>query len=282
MDGPEIVVRTMSATAIPDQYGNRWQYHSRSDRHSKAACWAVAFDLLRRSAVLRRQVDEGKVVLGVNHEMRDFQQNRKNNLDLVISRPANGPSESGRSFAELAEEWGLALTSAQRAALEDLPPAREGPSGAVLAALEAKACMTAHTKAAPRLHDELSSSHATVHGAYSQALAVGFVMVNASEEFLSPDSNKFDLAWHPPTVNRHGQPKAAEKVLAKVLEIPRRAGPGATGFDAVGAVVVDARNDGSAVKAVTDSPAPQHGDLLHYGQMIQRTVQRYEGAFANF
>jgi hypothetical protein len=279
LDGPEIVARTISATSIPDQYGNAWQYHSRSDRHSKAACWAVAFDLLQRSSVLRRHIREAKVVLGVNHEMRDFQQNRAKNLDLVISRPANGSVGRRRSFAELAEEWEIVLTQTQRDALDRLPTAREAPVGAVLAALEAKATMTAHTKAAPRLHDELTSSHATVHGASSQALAVGFVMVNAAEEFLSPDSNKFDLSQHAPRVNRHKQPKDAEKVLNKVLDIPRRAGPGALGFDAVGAVVVDARNDGSPVKVVFDPPAPKQGDLLHYGQMIQRMVQGYEAAF---
>lgn len=279
MDGPEIVTRTVSATAIGDQYGNVWQYHSRSDRHSKAACWAVAFDLLRRSGVLRRHVREEKVVLGVNHEMRDFQQNRKKNLDLVISRPANGAPPDGPSFAELAEHWGIVLSQEQRGALDRLPTAREGEPGAVLVALEAKACMTAHTKAAPRLHDELTSSHATVHGASSQALAVGFVMVNAGGEFLSSDSNKFDLGRHAPNVNRHRHPNDTEKVLNKVLDIPRRPGPGSTGFDAVGAIVVDARNDGSPVTLVTDHPAPQPDDLLHYGQMIQRMVQGYEGGF---
>lgn len=279
MDGPQIVTRTISATAIPDQFGNTWQYHSRSDRHSKAACWAVAFDLLQRSSVLRRHVRESKVVLGVNHGMRDFQQNRAKNLDLVISRPTDGSPATGRSFAELAEEWGIVLTPAQRDALDQLPTAREAPVGAVLAALEAKATMTAHSKAAPRLHDELTSSHATVHGASAQALAIGFVMVNVSDEFLSPDSNKFNLARQSPRVNQHNQPRDTEKVLNKVLDIPRRPGAGSTGFDAVGAVVVQARNDGSPVELVTEPPAPQPSELLHYGQMIQRVVQAYEGAF---
>jgi uncharacterized RmlC-like cupin family protein len=39
--------------------------------------------------------------------------------------------------------------------------------GAVLIALEAKACMTAHVKALPRLYDELNSSHQCVHGSSS-------------------------------------------------------------------------------------------------------------------
>lgn len=41
--------------------------------------------------------------------------------------------------------------------------------------------MTAHSKALPRLFDELNSSHQIVHGASSHALSVGFAMVNASD-----------------------------------------------------------------------------------------------------
>ncbi len=87
MDGPEILARSMTATRIPDQFGNLWQYHSRSDRHSKIACWAAFFDLLNTSALLRSHVTEGKVIFGVNHTMRDFKTRRKKDLDLVIARP---------------------------------------------------------------------------------------------------------------------------------------------------------------------------------------------------
>ncbi|MGH3182596.1 MAG: hypothetical protein ACRDOE_11920, partial [Streptosporangiaceae bacterium] len=55
----------MTATRIPDQFGNIWQYHPRSDRHSKVACWAAFFDLLTTSALLRRHVAEGKVIFGL-------------------------------------------------------------------------------------------------------------------------------------------------------------------------------------------------------------------------
>ena len=64
------------------------QYHSRSDHHSKLCCWAIAFDLLATSSLLRQHVAEGKVCIGVNHTMVDFKTNRKKNLDLVIARPA--------------------------------------------------------------------------------------------------------------------------------------------------------------------------------------------------
>ena len=72
MDGPAILARTMSVPSVVDEHGNTWQYHSRSDRHSKVACWVTMFDLLQHCALLRRHVAEGTVAFGVNHEFSDF------------------------------------------------------------------------------------------------------------------------------------------------------------------------------------------------------------------
>ena len=88
VDGPKIIARSISAGRIPDSYDNVWQYHSRSDRHSKVACWTIAFELMQACELLREHVASGKVVLGVNHTLRDFQTQRKKDLDLVIAQPA--------------------------------------------------------------------------------------------------------------------------------------------------------------------------------------------------
>ena len=64
------MAQTLSRPGTPDTYGNIWQYHSRSDRHSKIACWAIMFEALQHSALLRRHVQAGKVVFGVNQQMR--------------------------------------------------------------------------------------------------------------------------------------------------------------------------------------------------------------------
>ena len=158
MNGPEIIARSISASAIPDKYGNTWQYHSRSDRHSKIACWVIAFELMQECSLLREHVSEKKVVLGVNYELRDFQTRRKKRLDLVIAKPENGDSDpSDRTFAEIGDDLGVVLDDDERAGLANLPSVSEGQIGSVLAALEAKACMTAHVRALPRLHDELDS-----------------------------------------------------------------------------------------------------------------------------
>jgi hypothetical protein len=94
MDGPEILTRSMTATKISDQFGNQWQYHPRSDRHSKVACWAAFYDLLNTSSLLRMHVADGKVIIGVNHTMQDFKTRRKKELDLVIAWCTAGTTEA--------------------------------------------------------------------------------------------------------------------------------------------------------------------------------------------
>jgi len=276
VDGPKIIRRSISAAQIPDKYGNVWQYHSRSDRHSKVACWVIAFDLLQQCDLLRAHVASGKVVLGVNHTLRDFQTQRKKDLDLVVAQPAGPmPQTPKRTFATMATHFGVVLTPSEQTELDDLPDAPEAPVGSVLMALEAKACMTAHVRALPRLHDELDSSHQTAHGNSERALAVGFVMVNAGESFRSPDMNKLDLTTHPAHINHHRQPADAIRVIEKVKEIRRRSGGSPTGFDAVGVMVVDLPNDGSPMKLL-DAPDP----VFLYADMVRRVAHEYAAAFA--
>lgn len=279
MDGPEIIVRTMSQPAVPDKYGNVWQYHSRSDRHSKIACWAILFDLLQHSSLLPVHAEAGKITFGINREMREFRTNRTKDLDLVISRPGSQPlGRPPATMTDLAARWGIDLTGDQRARVAALSPLQEGSAGNVLVALEAKACMTAHVKALPRLFDELTSSYSTVHGDTAQALAVGFVMINISPTFLSSDRNKYDLARHQPTVNDNPA-NVVTRTLTKVREISRRTTHGTDGFDAFGAVVISMANDGSPVTLVTTPPAPRPADVDSYERMIGRVAQQYDTTF---
>lgn len=275
VEGPEIIARSISAAGKADSYGNVWQYHSRSDKHSKVPCWVIAFELMQNCALLREHLATGKVVLGINHTMRDFQTQRTKELDLVIARPASDtPARQQRTFAELGRHFGVVLTKRQQGVLAGLPIIREGPVGSVLVALEAKACMTAHVKALPRLHDELDSSHQTTHGNSKNALAVGFVMINASESFVSPGKNKFDLATHAPVINRHRQPHDALRVIDKVAEIRRTSGGSSAGFDALGIMIIDLANDGSPVTQPSQPASP-----FPYFDMIDRVAHEYSANF---
>ena len=116
MHGPSILIRWLREPRVTDKYGNAWQYHSRSDRHSKVACWGIALDLVAHSRLLRHHVEQGKVVLGVNHTMRDFATGRQKVLDLVVARPVGEP-RSEQHFALRAERYGIDLGSEARALL---------------------------------------------------------------------------------------------------------------------------------------------------------------------
>jgi hypothetical protein len=268
----------MSTPRVRDNAGRLWQYHSRSDLHSKVACWGVLFDLLGQSSLLRAHAAAGKVIFGVNFEMRDFANDRGKKLDLVVARPAGESSKSDKTLDALATAWSVELDPMQRGKLGGLPKLREGVVGAVLVALEAKAAMTAHTKARPRLYDELNSSHQAIHGASRQALAVGFVMVNVSPTFISPGRQ---VPGRPDVVSVHSQPRDAEGVTAKVREIPRRVGPVSTGFDGLAIVAIDCANDGTPVTILTGPPAPRPGEIYHYDTMITRVANEYDTTFAS-
>ncbi len=225
MDALDILIRTLSTPVPIGPSKTPWQYHSRSDRHSKIACWGILFDLPQTSSLLRAQVTDGKVFFGVNHTMRDFVHNKKKNLDLVLCRPE--PSDSAMpgghpiTLQSLADRWQVKLTPLQQATLDALPPISQAPVGAVLAALEAKATMTEHGKAGPRLYDELNCSHQIVHASSNRALSIGFFMVNAAGVFISPDRNK-SLAS---AVTIHKQPAAAEHSINVVKGFPDAAAP---------------------------------------------------------
>ena len=256
MNGPGILVRTLTSASVRDRYKNIWQYHSRSDHHSKIACWGVIFDLMVSTPLLRRHVEAGAVCFGINHEMRDFVHDRKKNLDLVLCTPS-GPV-TPETLSGVAEKYEIELTNEERTAFEKLPQLSRAPVGSVLMALEAKACMTAHQRALPRLYDELNSSHLTVHGASDQAIAVAFTMVNVADDYLSPDLNKKNRLSEPEW-SQHRQPRDAQLAIDKIKQLPRRSKVGDVGYDAVSIVVIDMANDGSPVELVAGPPAPPRG-----------------------
>jgi len=277
MDGETIFTRSVTGTKIEDSHRNIWQYHSRSDRHSKIACWAILFDLLQTCSLLREHVSAGTVAFGINHEMRDFKQDRKKNLDLVLCTRQDAAATI--SFAEYGERCGVLLEPAQKLLLEKLPPLKQAAVSNVLIALEAKACMTEHVKAVPRLHDELSSSHQTIHGDTSGAIAAGFVVINCADTFISPDRNRKKVRGGKFVVNQHKQPAAAEKMLAAIMKIPRRSDGAENGFDALGISMVECANDGSAVKVDAAANA-KISEIVKYDSFIRRLAHLYATKFS--
>jgi hypothetical protein len=281
--GPRLLVASLVPRTGGFKHGNTWQYHSRSDHHSKVACWGLMLDLMQHCALLRDHTEKGLVGYGLNHEMRDFKTGRKKDLDLVICRPRSEPPKRGpvETFAGEAEELGVVLVDDAGKALAALPTLLRLPVGAVHVAVEAKAAMTEFGKARPRLYDELSSSHQVIHGNSAHTIAAALVMVNVADTFISPGRNDWDLSARPPFVSRHNQPRDAGLVIEKLHEIPRRNKDGEEGFDALGIVVVEVRNDGTPVRLVEAEPAPQAGDVYNYEMTVHRLAQLYEQRFGS-
>jgi hypothetical protein len=282
ISGDEILARTIS-TPTARAGGQLWSYDSRSDHHSKVACWGIVFDLLRSSALIRSHAADRKIVFGINHPFRDFRTNKPKKLDLVICRPALQQWQRTRkphTLVALARNYSVILTKSESDELDDLPALKEGSAGNVLVAIEAKACMTEHQKAQPRLYDELNSSHRIVHGENDQAIAAGFVMVNIAERFISSDRNAGrnpgNFEW-----NEHPQPRFTELTKETMDQLPRRMRPGEDGYDALGVVVVNCLNDGSRVTIHRAAPAPQPGEVYQYAAFIARLRGFYESRFGH-
>lgn len=283
MRGPEIIARTISAPRPFGPQKRLWQYNSRSPLHGKIACWAVMFDLLRNSNLLLQHLSEGKVSFAIDRQMNNWQSGLKKDLDLVVARAPSGQGHESTavSLVEMAVALQLDLTPTDWMELETLPTSPLGAAGAtVLVALEAKAAMTEHGKARPRLFAELDASHSVIHGDNNHALAVGFAMVNLAERFVS-STNQRGTGIH---YNLHRQPLDATRVIEKLRELPRRPGPhsGQPGFDAFGILVVDLVNDGnSPMTVVTTPPALPPSNDFHYDRMITRTAHLYDSNFGH-
>jgi len=181
------------------------------------------------------------------------------------------------SFSEQVIPYGIILSKLQAERLVVLPKLEMVNVGSVHVAIEAKACMTEHGKAAPRLHDELNSSHLAIHGSADFAIAVGFVVINFSKQFVSTDRNKTFRLIGEAYVSQHRQPDAGKKIVDKVLEIPRRTQSGIAGFDALGIMAIEMVNDGSRVNILDPQPMVQ----FDYEAMIRRVASLYAIKFAS-
>ena len=264
--------------AGPGEPQHPWQYHSRSDDHSNIASLGVAIDLLRESPELREAVADGRVGFQVNPKMRD-RTNREKTLDLGFGLVDDAaPPGRGRSLEELLAEYLAVLTPEDREIVAELPNIKEARSKQDLVVLENKACMTAHSKAAPRLRNELEGAVDAINSSDPDSVAGGLVLVNAADYFYSPvyrDNGYVEPSDRRPT--QHHQPADAAVCISRLRNIPLRTKDKKYGYDALGIVVIDAKNNGQpwtlVEEAAYGAPAPQ--DIWSYTRMIQQLAKVY-------
>jgi hypothetical protein len=262
MRGPTILARSMSIATRRGKSPVAWQYHPRSDSHSKIACWTLLFDLLLECDVAREVAGRGRLGFRINHRLVG---SISKTLDLVLTvvQPARTAAKR-KTFAELADALGVVLDDADKVALDSLPAIYEELAddvSEVAIVVEAKACMTDHVGALPRLHAEILATGYLAKLAAPHCISVLYSLVNSSPTFVSPAGKG--------AVNRHNQPADASRVAQMIgTAIPAASNNNQYGYDAVGMTFVDCRNDGSPVTVVQTSPAPKRSDHTHYERML--------------
>jgi hypothetical protein len=263
----------MSVATTRGKSTQAWQYHSRSDTHSKLACWTLLFDLLAQCDAVQSKARAGELGFRLNHVMVGP---INKTLDLVVTVvPPDRDAAARRTFGELAGELGVVLERDERRVLESLPVVHEDRRddvSEVAIALEAKACMTEHSKSMPRLHAEILATGWLARQAAPRCLTVSYSMVNAAPEFVSPGSRAVR--------NLHDQPTDAQRVvemLARAIPLARNA-PG-IGYDVVGVTAVECRNDGSPVLLCHADPQPSRDSHVHYERMLRALCSEFRSRF---
>lgn len=273
MLGPDILARTISAPTARGKSTKAWQYHSRSDSHSKVACWTVLLDLLLECDVLRSAAAQGRIGFAINHVMVGP---INKTLDLVLTRvPPARHVAARRSFTDLAQQYGIVLEESERSALASLPQLeqeREDDVSEVVLALEAKACMTEHVKSLPRLHAEILATGYLAKRAVPRCILASYSLVNAAPFFVTPSGMG--------KINQHNQPSDAAQVVRMLsTAVPRIGDSSGFGFDAIGLTVLECRNDGSPVILLDKAPAPSGSEHVNYGRMVRSLCSEYRGRF---
>lgn len=235
-----------------------WTYNPRSDRHSVIKCVGTLLDLVRHSSTLRKHIQTGEVVFGINSPVSGKY------LDLVLGVPDHSPgvSPKNRSLQDHLQSARVVLDSDEMAALGELGDLPGGLVRTPHLALECKAVMTDHAGAMPRLTDELERFRGRVQG--SSSLAVALVMVNVARQFVSPGRNDFSPGSHN-VPSAHKQPEDTLKVIRAVECLP---------FDATGMIFVDCQNNGNPLGVREYGP-----ENVSYTSMVLRVASLYDDRF---
>ena len=267
--GPQILARTINIPTRKGKSTKKWQYHSRSDHHSKVACWCVVFDMLESCEVFRSDATRGAVSVAVNHLMTGP---LNKTLDLVVCRPNSRNAEPPRkTFRDLATDFQIALNAEEKTRLDALPTVaveKKDDVSEVLVALETKACMTKHTGSIPRLHAEILATGFLAKQAAPSCLRVSYTVINAAPYFVTPSKGR--------KKNPHNQPADAKSVIQMIEKgIPTASSFPDLGYAAIGISLIDCRNDGSMVEVVEKGPAPTIRDFFHYSRMLRTICSEY-------
>jgi hypothetical protein len=287
MSGEQILVDSFTQRGLT----HGLQYNSRSDWHSKAACWCSLFDLLRYASSgpgaphrLWQDVQAGRLGFQVNHTVQPNSRPKK--LDLILCEVGAEAIPAGRHFTQLASSLGLEVgvpadaKFLQLLASEPLFELSPRHIGNVRLAIEAKAAMDELQKAIPRLYSEIVSTgiiarDAQIARGWPRTVVASLTLVNAAMRFRASTTGKAKT-------NPVGRAGAVVTMLSNAFHhgIATTAFHSRSIFDAIGVTVVECENDPS-VPVLVHSGASGHPNRtlvpghVTYAQMIADICNKY-------
>jgi hypothetical protein len=233
-------------------YPRNVPYHPRSDSHGGAQCRYFVDDLLCESDAIWEEAAAGELVYQEDYEVGEG--GLSWNTDLVIGPPAESVQVSLDGDREMAQA---------------------DPAEIYLAA-DAKSIMTEHQKARRNRQRDINSFADIMHHHHEKALTAGILLVNLAEQFDSPLRDPDDITDH----------VHIERIVGEIIEmfdsINRSEGEISANLDGAGVVVVDHTNlinDVDETELVTEPPAPQGGDRVHYRTFASQVARWFEDRF---
>lgn len=234
------------------KYPKNVPYHPRSDAHGGAQCRYFVDDLLYESDALREAANTGEVVYQEDYEVGEG--GLSWNTDLVM-----GPPEED---VQLSLDEGRSMS---RADPEE-----------IWLAVDAKSIMTEHQKARRNRVRDINSFADIMHHHHNRAITAGILLINLAERFDSPTRDPDDITDHP-NVER-----IVDEILDMFRAIDRSGGEVSNNLDGAGCVVIDHTNlvdDDQKTRLVTEPPAPQPGDEVHYQTFVGIIRELVEARF---
>lgn len=225
-------------------------YHPRSNKHGSASSLYFLDDILYESDILRDAAQDGEIIY-----QEDFTVGSGGlrwNTDLVLGPPG------GDVQVPLGDR-----------------PIGEGEPEEIWMAIDAKSVMTEHGKARRNRQRDINSFADIMHFHHEGAVTGGVLLINMAEKFRSPLRDEGDITTH------QNIERLVEETVGLFRDIDRAQGEINSNVDGVGTIVVEHTNvdDDHETRLVTEEPAPQEGDIVHYRTFLDILLETFESRF---
>ena len=229
------------------------EYHPRSPKHGSASCLYLLDDLIHESDHFAEAARNGKIVYSEDYTVGEGES--RWNTDLVVGPPANDIDGQEEFDGER--------------------PIREAEPERIWLAIDAKSVMTEHGKARRNRQRDVNSFADIMHRHHPGSVSGGLLLINMADRFKSPLRDEDDVTDH----------DRIEQLVSGTVDvfrdIDRADGKISPNVDAVGTVVVEHTNmdDDHETRLVTEPPAPQPGEIVHYRDFLRILVETLEDRF---